>query len=405
MKINILKATSGVLVVFFIILLAYLDYNNSTSSKDIKRAPDVSKAIENEDAENGLSEENLLEQEPAKEVKEHTGSSYEIFQEQHAEEEIRDPVEYMRQIIMYGKYGEMPIGELLSLAITTHDPSRNEMRLALLLRKEEALPVLKERLIAAPDGETRHLLGIIQRQLRWPETLPEILIILNDTARTERTRALAATAAAIFREKNAIPQVRNLLQTVDEPQSRLHLAMAVGIFHDDESIEIVEGLLNDNSPHIRAAAAEVLGRLGNSSGEGIALELSRHDNFGIRGMAVKALSYIGTPEAMERLKEMRESDPSPNVRNESAENIARAELEALDRDEAITELKRLLTPDSRYHPRWAFVYLAKHFALEEVDFLKTLSTTPGPLQYPATVALLETGSDAVMLPNIWEGEQ
>jgi len=403
MKINILSATAGVLVVFFIILLAYLAYNNPTLSKDKKHAPDVTKTVENEEAEKGLSKENLLEQEPAKEAKEHADSSYEIFHEQHAEEEIRDPVEYMRQIIMYGKYGEMPIGELLSLAITTHDPSRNKMRLALLLRKEESLPAIKDRLLDAPDGECRHLLGIIQRQLRWPETLPEILIILNDKTRAERTRAVAATAAAMFREKDAIPQVRYLLQTAEEAQPRLRLAMAIGIFHDKDSVKIVERLLYDDSPHVRAVAAEVLGRLDNSSGEGIALELSRHDNFGIRGMASKALSYIGTPEAMERLNEIRESDPSFSVRSESAENIARAELEALDRDEAISELKRLLAPDSRNQPRWAFVYLAKHFASEEADFLKTLSTTPGSLQYPATVALLEISSDAAMLPNIWEG--
>ncbi len=305
----------------------------------------------------------------------------------------------LRKTVLSGQYGHMPVAELLDLALKTHDPSRVEMRLSLLLRKDESLPLLKQQLRTSQDDNQRYdLLMLIQGQLRWAESTPEILALLNNADCSDRVRGRAATAAALFQVKQAVPAIRKLLENARDPQARQWAAMALGLLRDMESHERVESLLQDPSPYVRLTGAMVLGQLGSDAGRDVVIGLSDSEKFDIRCRAAEALSYIGSDAALARLREMEKSDPSLTVRSESSEYLGRAELEALDKDIALAKLKELLAPEKDNPPKWAFVYLAEHFGSDAVHFLQQLADSPGPLQGAAAVALLELSADVVMIP-------
>ena len=306
----------------------------------------------------------------------------------------------LRESILAGPHGTMPIEELLPLALKTRDPSRTRMRLILLLRKEETLPELKARLQAVPDNTTYDVLMLIQSQLRWPETVPEILDLLQNEDAPQQVRGRAATAAALFQQEEAVPQIRALLADAEEPQVRQWAAMALALLGDTDAATQIEPLLRDSSVYVRLTGAMAIGSLGDDSGLTTAMELSRHEKFDVRCRAAEALSCIATPEALTRLREMQKTDDSSTVRSESAGYLGQAELAGLEKQAAFDQLKVMLSPDNPYPPRWAFVYLAEHFAPEATGILRQLADSPGPLQHAATVALLEVNSGVATIPHI-----
>ena len=306
----------------------------------------------------------------------------------------------LRESILAGPHGTMPIEELLPLALKTRDPSRTRMRLALLLRKEETLRELKARLQAASDDTTYNLLLLIQSQLRWPEVVPDIVALLGNQDTPEHVRGRAATATAVFQQEEALPQIRALLAGATEPQVRQWAAMALALLGDEDAASQIEPMLRDSSVYVRLTGAMAIGSLGDDSGLTTAMELSRHEKFDVRCRAAEALSCIATPEALTRLREMQETDESSTVRSESAGYLGQAELAGLEKQAALDRLKVMLSLDNPNPPRWAFVYLAERFAPEATGILRQLAESPGPLQHAATVALLEVNSGVATIPHI-----
>ena len=314
-------------------------------------------------------------------------------------------VAQVRESILAGPHGTMPIEELLPLTMNTRDPSRTEMQLALLLRKEETLPDLKARLQAAPDDTTYDLLMLIQSQLRWSETVPEILALLGNEDAPEDVRGRAATAAALFQQEQAVPQIRKLLADAKEPQVRQWAAMALALLGDENAVSQIKPMLDDSSVYVRLTGAMTLGNLGDDSGLTTAIDLSRHEKFDVRCRAAEALCHIATPEALARVRQMQEADESPTVRSESDQFLVRAELAGLEKQAALDRLTAMLSPENRNPPRWAFVYLAEHFGPEATGILRQLAGSPGPLQHAATVALLEVNSGVATVRHIRRDRQ
>lgn len=311
----------------------------------------------------------------------------------------QDQTVALRESILAGPQGKRDMRDLVGAACQTRDPSRQEMHLALLLRRQEAVPILQQRLRDGPDDEKYEVLMLIQGPLRWRDFEPAILEVIKDKNRPDRVRARAATACALFQRADAIPEIRDILQTAKDDQARQWAAMALGVLQDDGSRPLVQALLNDPSAYVRVCGAMVLGMLGSDAGQAVAIAASHDKFFGLRCRAAEALTKIATPPAIERLKEMAKADSSPTVREESAVHLAVLEIEALDKAAAIARLQNLLAPGEPNPPRWAFSYLADHYGIEAKPFLHELAVNNGPLQRAAAVSLMQTESAAVQLPH------
>lgn len=305
----------------------------------------------------------------------------------------------LRRQALQSAYGQMPIDELLDMTLRTRDPSRKEMRLSLLIRKEESLPVILARLRQVNDSDVYNCILLIQTQLRWQETIPALLDILRDAARPEKTRGRAATACALFQVPEALTPIRDLLDSSNDAQARQWCAMALGMLGDHESTQRLKQMLQNPSPYVQAAGALALGYLGSTSGEQTSLALSYSDTFDIRLRAAEALREIGTEPALARLTQLSETDSSPTVRSESKELRDAMALDGLQDNEAVARLVALLGPENSEPPRWAFSSLADTFGYSSVSHLLLLATNATPLQQAASTALLQLASGATPVPR------
>ena len=320
-----------------------------------------------------------------------------------------DAVVSLRKAILDGPYGAMLITDLASKALEERGPRCRDMRLALLMRKNEAVPELVRRLKGSSDDDTYDVLMLIQGNLRWREATPHILLLLEDKERSERVRGRAATAAAVFGAREALPAIRELLQEAQEIQVRQMAIMALGVLQDSNSVDLLQTALEDESPYVQIRAAMALGMLGCDVGEAVALELSYDKSFGMRCLATEALSHIRSEEAIKRLNEMLEHDPSPTVRREVEEHLGRIEIENMSKENAIRKLEELLASENPNPPRWAFKYLVDHFGPEATPILRRLTTKRGRLTAPAAKALIYVESDVVHMPHkktrVWHEQE
>ena len=303
-----------------------------------------------------------------------------------------------KDAVLNGPYGRMPVEELLSLALHTRDTRRRDMFLALLVRKEEAVPALATRLGNGTDDERYDTLMLIQGHLRWRETAPAVRVLLGDTDASEVVRGRAATACSLFGLREVIPAVEDLLTSASSRRARGMAAMALGYLQADSAIGALKKALEDPSETVRLRAAGSLGMLGSGAGLDVAIALSRHEHFGRRSVAAETLSQIRTTAAVTRLQEMATEDKSPTVRSEAAERLQIIELERLEPREAINRCKQLLAAGNPNPPRWAFQYMVDHFGPEAKDFLEDLAARPGPMQEPACRALIYIESGVVRIP-------
>jgi len=86
-----------------------------------------------------------------------------------------------RSLILSSRYGTAPSREVLrELSEATGGPDVQLIFQALALRKNEALPVVRERLRAGAMYET-HLLPKFLRLCPWPETKPELLALAGES--------------------------------------------------------------------------------------------------------------------------------------------------------------------------------------------------------------------------------
>ncbi len=300
----------------------------------------------------------------------------------------------VRDEILQGPYGQMSPEELVEATI---EIKSRETELALVIRKDEVLPVIKEKLQIGSLNEKHDLLSLIQNRLRWPEMVPYVEPMVRDESLPEQIRGRAAIALAVFQHHESIHDIRHLLTTSENVVARLLAARTLAMFNDSVSESQFESMLNDPSPFIQVTAAMCLGMLGSDVGLETAINLSNDDYFDMRRRAAEALSYINTPEALERLRQMKENDPS--ISDDCAIYLKEIELSAMQREDALKELELILSPDNPGYPRWAFIYLIDHFGIEGVHILKKLSENPGPLQEVATIRLIEINSGTVTFPE------
>lgn len=313
---------------------------------------------------------------------------------------LTEPVIAFREEILQGPYGQMPAEELVSLAIETRSPERQDMRIAMVIRKAEVLPVIKEKLQTGSLNEKHELLTLIQNQLRWPETVSYIEPMVRDDSLPEQIRGRAARALAVFQHHEAIHDIRHLLTSSENIVAKLLAARAIAVLGNSVSRNQFEDMLNDPSPFVQVTAAMCLGMLGSDVGLETAIALSNDEYFGIRRRAAEALSYINTPEALERLYQMREDDQSTSVQDECAAYISEVELSAMQRKDALKQLKEMFDPDNFSASQWAFMYMVNYFGIEAIDVLQKLAETEGPFQRAAMITLLEIDSGTITLPEI-----
>jgi cyclophilin family peptidyl-prolyl cis-trans isomerase len=176
----------------------------------------------------------------------------------------------------------------------------------------------------------------------------------------------------LMEERRAYEPVTVLQALKGGPELRAELAMALGRAQDREGRSVLEGLLIDDQPEVRRAAAFGLGLLGDPAARPALLEAARGPDRETGALAVEALGKLATPvlAVAERLAPLPEQERWERL----LPYLFRFKEEALV---PIAE-RGLGLADAELH-RWAAYALARDPQPVAAPLLRRLVADPDPL--------------------------
>ncbi|HEX8826117.1 MAG TPA: HEAT repeat domain-containing protein [Archangium sp.] len=136
------------------------------------------------------------------------------------------------------------------------------------------------------------------READWaplgPDALTELSGLANDPKASETQRARAVTAMAVVAHPEASVRLQALLRPSATPPSvRSAAALALARRTGLESVPSLAPLLEDRSEAVRAAAAQMLGRVGGAEARKVLEErLALEEKLEVREAIQRGLSYI-----------------------------------------------------------------------------------------------------------------
>jgi len=299
-------------------------------------------------------------------------------------------VTQLRERILEGTYGKKPIVEVLPDLVEENNPSQaREQILAILLRKQEALPVLKEALLTGSDATKWTILSLLQKNLQWQEMSDEVLASINDPSLPDKVLARAISASVALDITGAGETIQAIFLENKNDDVREVAIRAIGELNQGDAKDDLRNALAEPSTRIALAAAEALGKMGDSSGYSIAAKHIDHSDWFIRKLAAQALGHIGTDAALNALEIHLASDESPMAKAEIEISINRIAMKRESRGERLSHLSQLLDSESRFVLRWAHKQILKEFPDECIPIFRERSrTAPEKLKRVSEMHLL-----------------
>jgi HEAT repeat protein len=141
--------------------------------------------------------------------------------------------------------------------------------------------------------------------------IPSIATIMLDSSRDKSVRAYAALALGRIKDPAALTELKKVSADKDI-QLRSSAVIAMGIIKSPESKkELINILVTDKSPEVRAYAAISLAQMGDKSVYEVILKSAKKSDYVAQGLSVIALGILKNEEAVPELIEMlKKKNPS-----------------------------------------------------------------------------------------------
>ena len=283
----------------------------------------------------------------------------------------------LRSAVITGPDAKTPIADLFERYKTASGPARRPIALALFLRKNEVIPLLQDRLERGSWGDRFNALLFLQKVGTWKETSKAVLALLNNPTADSELRLRAVATASVLGLIEATGAISDLLLESDQEGMRTVCAQALGALGGAGAIDALMRALSDPLPRVKIAAAGALGKLGSDAGLEALLQQSRSEDWALRIRAAEALSFVASPKASVRLREL-ESDSVPDVRCAARVGGLRIEAARLGHDARVEFLTRLVSDASRDVARWAIGELGKRYGSAAIPKLASALDTTSP---------------------------
>ncbi len=243
-----------------------------------------------------------------------------------------------------------------------------------ILRGQAALPQLIEAVHSKDTIVMYEALVAIQK-IRDPSAGPNIEFRLKDL--DERVQLVTIETTGILRNREAAPQLRDVLEHTKSPKVRRVALTALSRLGDPADHPVFLRYLSDKDEVLRAAACEGLGRLANP------VDRATLDKFfaGERTLNPR----ISSAFALVLLGNLDNTDFSPlrylvnSLNQRAVRESARALVTELARDEKIRQaIYPLLTRATKDEKIQLAIILARSGERDSLQYLETLSVDPDP---------------------------
>ncbi|MFB6356686.1 MAG: HEAT repeat domain-containing protein [bacterium] len=171
--------------------------------------------------------------------------------------------------------------------------------------------------------------GFFQVMLRDPRTINDYLSQMKEGTERQRWRAAAELAKAVKRrgrqKEMTLSEVRRIIKLFknsEQAKTRRFLAHVLAKIPSKDSIQALEGALDDPDKGVRSAAALALGQLNSQKSASKIARLLDDKEPGVRLIAAGVLGSLGNKSVTEELKKTL-NDPAEDVRWNGAIALAR----------------------------------------------------------------------------------
>jgi len=270
-----------------------------------------------------------------------------------AEARAADILARQRSILTSSPYGTAPIKDVIrALKDTPGGPDIQLLFQVLALRKQEALPLVKEGLQTGEMWE-KHILTKFLRLCPWPETKLELLALA--TAKTEHwlPRQGALYALGSLGDPSIGPEAVAIL-TAAESRDNLQMAAISTIarvgFRDGASA--IGRFLEHDNIHVRLFATRALAELGEPVNKDFLLAALQNADYVVRQEASETLWAVAGQDITEKLQAVAKSDSNEAVRDAAAQSLLRREIQGRNAAEKVAILKSALDGTERLTALW-----------------------------------------------------
>lgn len=280
-----------------------------------------------------------------------------------------------RSMLLKSRYGTVSIEELLRTLVET--PGGPEIQLifqALALRKQEALPVVKERLRRGEMWE-KHMLTKFLRICPWQEAKAELLALaLNETEHwLPRQGALYALGSLVDASIGS-----DVVVILNSPASSLNLQMAaistLSRIGFKEGASAVTPFTQAENIHLRLFATRALAELGETIDKGFLLSALRSEDYVARQEASETLWKIDGQDVTDALRAVAKSDFNEAVRDGASQALLRREIAGRNSPEKVEILRKSLESAARLTALWILRTLLEEAGTEGRSFVEIVAS-------------------------------
>jgi hypothetical protein len=280
-----------------------------------------------------------------------------------------------RALILNGPFGKMPIRDLLrALKDTPGGPETQLIFQALALRKEEALPLIKDRLTTGEMWE-KHMLTKFLRLSPWPETKDALVALARSETEHWLPRQDAVFALGSLGDRSVGPDVLAVLNSLNPP---LNLQMAavstLARIGFKEAIPAIAPLSQAENIHLRLFATRSLAELGESVDTDFLLSSLRNKDYVVRQEASETLWKVDGPDAMDALRAIAKEDFNEAVRDGASQAILKREMDGHDSSTKVEILRKTLDGVERLTALWILRTAVYDLGIEGQSFVEGIAT-------------------------------
>jgi putative membrane-bound dehydrogenase-like protein len=170
-------------------------------------------------------------------------------------------------------------------------------------RDREALPALRESFSLEPDTSVRKQLALALGNLKDEGALPLLIATLKNKQTEESIRVASLSALESIGTETATTALIELLAEADLPDERQpRVITALGKVKAKAAIPVIVEKLSSTSSEVRSAAAEALGKIGQTDGVSSKIRpLIEDSKAEVRIAAIKAVAALKDREALAAL--------------------------------------------------------------------------------------------------------
>lgn len=255
--------------------------------------------------------------------------------------------------ILDSEYGKMPVNDLISALIEATGPDRQLIYQTLVIRKKEALPVIKERLRNGGTYE-KYTLTKFLSVAAWEETKEEMLMLAASSKENWNVRKQAVFALGGLGDITVGPAIAQLLigqNNIPTGFQGACISTLARIGYRD-AYSIIEPYTRSEDPLVAIWAGRSLVELGLLQDYTIFLKYLNSEDYVVRQEACAALHAFNDETTLNILEKISRTDPNEAVRIAAKRTLIEIKIRNSMAQEKINVLEEELKKASKYEINW-----------------------------------------------------